>query len=558
MTIVGIVESDWPERPRRNIFYPPTLLKALGWPSEKDRRAAADARFLDLLDVARRADRRCRPSRSTTRRSCRDRSSSTRSRVRGCRRSRAAVDGRALFAGRSARRSSRSRSDRLHGERTRVGGVANRAIAGRRAGFPRRGARPAAARLVGQRDRDLSRLPVQVLRAACARLEEEPDDEEVMDPRRQGQFVHEVFEAFFAAWQAAGHRAITPGNLDAARELFTAVVDRALERLPMAEAGLERTRLLGSPAAAGLGEAVFRMEAERPIAVVERLLEHRLDGDFTIATADGPRTSRCAARPTARSARRRHVPADRLQAGMAAATRPRAAAADLQRLRRTGVGRAHGRPGSRRGGVPRLQGSEARRAAFQRGRARRRAGGSAARRQLRDGTVDRDGARCRARNAVAPKAGSDLRNQLNEQAGNLRNTATEGYRRATEVAGEWGEKGREIVDKAKDAAARGAEEAQRYAREATGKVERRPPAPRMPLTAPANWLPEPAGSTTRPRPAPAPPATRAVRAAAGSLSLVTEDAARSTANLLLAAAGLRGGVHGGHDAAAPTPREPGH
>ena len=72
--------------------------------------------------------------------------------------------------------------------------------------------------------------------------------------------------------------------------MFTAVVDRALERLPAAEAGLERTRLLGSPAAAGLGEAVFRMEAERPIAVVERLLEHPLRGDFTIATADGPRT----------------------------------------------------------------------------------------------------------------------------------------------------------------------------------------------------------------------------------------------------------------------------
>ncbi len=33
------------------------------------------------------------------------------------------------------------------------------------------------------------------------RLEEEPDDEEVMDPRRQGQFVHEVFETFFTEWQ---------------------------------------------------------------------------------------------------------------------------------------------------------------------------------------------------------------------------------------------------------------------------------------------------------------------------------------------------------------------
>ena len=52
MTIVGLVETEWPERPRRNIFYPPGLLKSLGWASEKDRRAADEARFLDLLASA--------------------------------------------------------------------------------------------------------------------------------------------------------------------------------------------------------------------------------------------------------------------------------------------------------------------------------------------------------------------------------------------------------------------------------------------------------------------------------------------------------------------------
>ena len=52
VTIVGLVDPEWPERPRRNIFYPPTLLKALGWPSEKDRRGAANAHFLDLLGSA--------------------------------------------------------------------------------------------------------------------------------------------------------------------------------------------------------------------------------------------------------------------------------------------------------------------------------------------------------------------------------------------------------------------------------------------------------------------------------------------------------------------------
>lgn len=68
----------------------------------------------------------------------------------------------------------------------------------------------------------------------------------------------------------------------------------------------------------------------------------------------------------------------------------------------------------------------------------------------------------------APKSGSELRNQISEQAGNLANTASEGYRRATEAAGEWADRGREVYDKARDAVSRGAEEAQRYVRDATG------------------------------------------------------------------------------------------
>jgi ATP-dependent helicase/nuclease subunit B len=120
-------------------------------------------------------------------------------------------------------------------------------------------------------------------------LEEEVVDEEVIDPRRQGQLVHDVFQAFFEAWQNQGYGAVTQGNLDEARMLFADVVDQELTRLPEAEAGLERTRLLGSPAAAGLGEAVMRMEAERPVPVVERLLEQPLNGEFTFALAEGSR-----------------------------------------------------------------------------------------------------------------------------------------------------------------------------------------------------------------------------------------------------------------------------
>jgi RecB family exonuclease len=121
------------------------------------------------------------------------------------------------------------------------------------------------------------------------KIREEPEDEEVMDPRRQGALVHTVFESFFREWQAAGRRNITRDNFDDARERFEQIVDQALKDLSEGEAGLERTRLLGSPAAAGLGDAVFRMEAERPVPVVERLLEHPLAGTFSIDTPAGRR-----------------------------------------------------------------------------------------------------------------------------------------------------------------------------------------------------------------------------------------------------------------------------
>lgn len=71
----------------------------------------------------------------------------------------------------------------------------------------------------------------------------------------------------------------------------------------------------------------------------------------------------------------------------------------------------------------------------------------------------------------APKAGSELRSQLKEEAGHLANQASEGYRRASHTAGEWAEKGREkgreVYDRTRDAVSRGSEEAQRYVREAT-------------------------------------------------------------------------------------------
>ena len=289
VAIVGVVDQDWPERPRRNIFYPPALLKSLGWPSEKDRRAAGDARFLDLLTSA---SRRTTVSTFTLDEDAIVSRSMQLDEIPRARLSSAVCEpfDEARVFGDEALSLEPIAFDAVQGD---VRNWAEMRAQRSPADLPDfHGAvrdLPARAWSVSAIETYLD-CPFKFFAQHVLKLEEEPEDQEVMDPRRQGHFVHDVFERFFAAWQGAGHRAVTPENLDAAREMFTSVVDRALERLPIAEAGLERTRLLGSPAAAGLGEAVLRMEAERPVAVVERLLEHKLTGDFTFATAAGPRT----------------------------------------------------------------------------------------------------------------------------------------------------------------------------------------------------------------------------------------------------------------------------
>lgn len=65
----------------------------------------------------------------------------------------------------------------------------------------------------------------------------------------------------------------------------------------------------------------------------------------------------------------------------------------------------------------------------------------------------------------APKSGSELRSQLSDQAGNVADQASEGYRRASESASQWAERGREVYNKASEAVAKGAQEAQKYVRD---------------------------------------------------------------------------------------------
>lgn len=69
---------------------------------------------------------------------------------------------------------------------------------------------------------------------------------------------------------------------------------------------------------------------------------------------------------------------------------------------------------------------------------------------------------------LAPKAGSELRGQLAEQARNLGNQASDQYRRASETASGWADKGREVAGQAREAVKRGAEEVRGYAGTTSG------------------------------------------------------------------------------------------
>jgi len=64
---------------------------------------------------------------------------------------------------------------------------------------------------------------------------------------------------------------------------------------------------------------------------------------------------------------------------------------------------------------------------------------------------------------LAPKAGSELRGAIGEQAKNLGSKAQEQYKRASESAGTWAEEGREIVDRTREAVSRGTDEVREYA-----------------------------------------------------------------------------------------------
>jgi ATP-dependent helicase/nuclease subunit B len=150
------------------------------------------------------------------------------------------------------------------------------------------GRRAPAAYAVSQVERYLD-CPFKYFASAVLRLREERDDQSSLTPQERGQFLHEVFETFYNQWHASGGREITTANVDDALTLFEAVAELQLARLPESDRSLERTYLLGSAAAPGLAERAFASELEHGGAVLERLLEYPLEGEFEFRTDESSR-----------------------------------------------------------------------------------------------------------------------------------------------------------------------------------------------------------------------------------------------------------------------------
>ena len=293
--LAGLVDSDWPDRRRRSIFYPPSLLAQLGWPTDPDRLAAARARFQDLLRLA-----RVRVSISTF--SLEDDAivpaSAFLEEVDTAGLPIAYLpppDGARIF---------------LH-EAIAEDPIAAAALSGmplewlsvrvsRSPGSGEMyhgaaGAREAGVYAVSSIERYLE-CPFKYFAAYVLRLPEERGDESGLTPQERGQFLHQVFEAFFAEWQSSGRRTITTGNIADALALFERIAENQLETLPESDRALERTHVLGSAAAPGLAERAFAFEIEHGGEVIERLLEHELVGAFVFRTEAGPRTIRLRAK----------------------------------------------------------------------------------------------------------------------------------------------------------------------------------------------------------------------------------------------------------------------
>ena len=285
--VAGLVETEWPGRTIRNVFYPGGLLAGLGWPRERDRLRAARAAFHDLLGLA--AERVWLSNFHleddavvTASPLLEDLDGLAVERIPAPDPDRAAAPGGEPPGARGDPRL-RRRWRALRVERSSRSGAGGLPAPGRA------GRQPERTYAVGALER-YAACPFQYFASDALGLETERKAEETMTPEQRGLFLHRVFESFFRDWQAAGHGAVTLANFETALDRFAAAAEDAVGSLPPLDRAVARGWLLGSAAAPGLAERVFAVEIEGQTGVAERLLEYHVDGRFELGAPPARRT----------------------------------------------------------------------------------------------------------------------------------------------------------------------------------------------------------------------------------------------------------------------------
>ena len=287
--ILGLVESDWPARPARNVFYGRFLLEKLDWPDDQKRVAMAYAAFKDLL---------CLPASSLA--------------LSAFHLDDDAIVGPSAYVDAPRelalpRVEDRATADAMHfpWEALVTRPAQPAALEGEAAVWAAQ--RIARGDLTGDRYRGLTggfdpsaysvsaletylRCPFRYFARQVLKLPEERDDEPGMTPQERGQFLHQVVEKFYVAWDAEPGGPITEDNLEEALVRFRDIADAALASLPPADRAQERTLLLGSAASPGLAERLLYFEMQLPGRAIRRMVEQRAEGAFEFTSEAGTRT----------------------------------------------------------------------------------------------------------------------------------------------------------------------------------------------------------------------------------------------------------------------------
>jgi RecB family exonuclease len=276
---------------RRSIFYPASILANLGWPVEAARMPAARAAFVDLLS-------------SPSLRTCVSCFTLEEDSIVAGSPFLEEIETAGLALERLPRTTRITRTTRDAGT---MAAAADPKVADwlalRRSRTPRQdprfngstGEREPETYAISYLERYLE-CPFKYFANRVLKLPEERDEEAGLTPIERGHLLHGVFETFFREWDRQGRGTITTANVADALRLFEEIAEARIRMLPEADRALERTHLLGSAAASGLAERAFAFEIEQGGTIVERLLEHELEGEFVFTGSAGERRIRLRAK----------------------------------------------------------------------------------------------------------------------------------------------------------------------------------------------------------------------------------------------------------------------